>query len=190
MLSLFPQTDEFSRCNSTDRVEVEEQLVVDTNQSNDAQFAQKINKIKENEVVVQNSSMRQGDKHTPEKLHDVIQMPKSDLTRQLEYVACRQKKNDNVMSPTLYISNLEVTKIIQESETAMLLKPNSAIKSPMVTSNTSAHEVSKEKQREMSTHRWDDLVDEEEHVSPPLLNRKLSPQALEFVPKSIITKKN
>lgn len=58
--------------------------------------------------------------------------------------------------------------IIQESEAAMLLKPNSAIKSPMVTSNTLAHEVSKEKQREMSTPRWADLVDdEEEHVSPP-----------------------
>uniref|UniRef100_M1CGT9 Uncharacterized protein n=1 Tax=Solanum tuberosum TaxID=4113 RepID=M1CGT9_SOLTU len=95
-----------------------------------------------------------------------------------------------VMSPTLYISNPEVAKIIQESEIAMLLKLNSAIKVLMVTSNTSAHEVSKEKQREMSTPRWADLVDEEEHVSPPLLNRKLSPQALEFVPKSIIAKKN
>ncbi|KAH0683309.1 hypothetical protein KY290_021902 [Solanum tuberosum] len=52
MLSLIPQTDEFSRkkntspnqqsCNSADRIEVEEQLVVDTNKSNDAQFAQKI----------------------------------------------------------------------------------------------------------------------------------------------------
>ncbi|KAG5602968.1 hypothetical protein H5410_034338 [Solanum commersonii] len=62
----------------------------------------------------------------------------------------------------------------------MLLKPNSAITPPMVTSNTSAHKVSKEKQREMSTPRWADLVDEEEHVSPPLLNRKLSPLALEF----------
>ncbi|WMV10146.1 hypothetical protein MTR67_003531 [Solanum verrucosum] len=38
------------------------------------------------------------------------------------------KKNDRVMSPTLYISNPEVAKIIQESEAAMLLKPNSAIK--------------------------------------------------------------
>ncbi|WMV34761.1 hypothetical protein MTR67_028146 [Solanum verrucosum] len=100
------------------------------------------------------------------------------------------KKNDSVMSPTLYIFNPEVAKIIQESETAMLLKLNSAIKSLMVTSNTSTHEVSKEKQREMSTPRWADLVDEEEHVSPPLLNRKLSPQVLEFVPKSIIAKKN
>jgi len=94
------------------------------------------------------------------------------------------------MSPTLYISNPEVAKIIQESVAAMLLKPNSAIKSPMVTLNTSAHEVLKEKQREMSTPRWADLVDdEEEHVSPPLLNRKLSPQALKFVPKSIIANK-
>ena len=33
------------------------------------------------------------------------------------------------------------------------------------------------------------MVDEEENVSPPLLNRKLSPQALEFVPKSIVAKK-
>ncbi|WMV10147.1 hypothetical protein MTR67_003532 [Solanum verrucosum] len=62
MLSLIPQTDKFSRqkntspnqqsCNSADHVEVEEQLVVDTNQSNDAQFAQKINEIKENEVAL------------------------------------------------------------------------------------------------------------------------------------------
>ncbi|KAK4715565.1 hypothetical protein R3W88_013903 [Solanum pinnatisectum] len=78
------------------------------------------------------------------------------------------------MSPT-YISNPEEAKIIQESEVAMLLKPNLAIKSPM--------------QREISTPRWADLIDEEEHVSPPLLNRTLSPQALEFVPKSIIAKK-
>ncbi|KAH0633911.1 hypothetical protein KY284_036697 [Solanum tuberosum] len=42
----------------------------------------------------------------------------------------------------------------------------------------------------MSTPRWADLVDEEENVSLPLLNRKLSPQALEFVPKSTIAKKN
>ncbi|KAG5601642.1 hypothetical protein H5410_033012 [Solanum commersonii] len=100
------------------------------------------------------------------------------------------QKNNSAMSPTLYISNPEVAKIIQESETTMLLKPNSVIKSPMVTSNTSSHEVSKEKQREMSTLVWADLVDEEEHVSQPLLNRKLSPQALEFVPKTIIAKKN
>lgn len=51
--------------------------------------------------------------------------------------------------------------------------------------------ISKEKQQGvMSTPRWADLVDEEEHVSPPFLNRKLSPQALEFVPKSTIAKKN
>ena len=92
------------------------------------------------------------------------------------------------MSPT-YISNREVSKISEESEAAMSLKPNSIIKSPMGTSNTSSHEVSKEKQREMSTPRWADMVDEEEHVSPLLLNRKLSPQALEFVPKSIVAKK-
>ena len=92
------------------------------------------------------------------------------------------------MSPT-YICNREVSKISEEIEAAMSLKPNSTIKSPMVTSNTSAHEVMKEKQREMSTPRWADMVDEEEHVSPPLLNRKLSPQALKFVPKSIVAKK-
>ncbi|KAK4714136.1 hypothetical protein R3W88_020043 [Solanum pinnatisectum] len=86
------------------------------------------------------------------------------------------KKMFSVMSPTLYISNPEVAKIIQESEAAILLKPNSAIKSPM--------------QREISTPRWADLVDEAEHVSPPLLNRKLSPQGLEFVPKSTSAKKN
>ncbi|WMV22799.1 hypothetical protein MTR67_016184 [Solanum verrucosum] len=119
----------------------------------------------------------------------------------------------------------------------MVLKPNSAIKPPMVTLSILAHEVtsqnldspdehqgefgqllsstgndkilakgmsplfqanftndlliSKEKQQgEMSTPRWADLVDEEENVSPPLLNRKLSPQTLEFVPKSTIAKKN
>ena len=33
------------------------------------------------------------------------------------------------------------------------------------------------------------MVDEEEHVSPPLLNIKLSLQDLEFVPKSIVVKK-
>ena len=39
--------------------------------------------------------------------------------------------------------------------------------------------ILKEKQQgDMSTPRWRDLVDEEEHVSPPLLNIKLSPQAL------------
>ena len=92
------------------------------------------------------------------------------------------------MSPT-YISNREVSKISEESDAAMSLKPNSIIKSPMGTSNTSSHEVSKEKQREMSTPRWADMDDEEEHVSPPLLNRKLSPQALKFVPKSIVAKK-
>ncbi|WMV16268.1 hypothetical protein MTR67_009653, partial [Solanum verrucosum] len=140
------------------------------------------------------------------------------------------EKYGNVMSPT-------IAKAIQESQAAMLLKPNSAIKSPMVTLSIFAQEVapqnldspdehhgkfghllsstrndkilakgmsplsqanftndlliSKEKQQgEMSTHKWVDLVDEEEHVSPPLLNRKLSSQALEFVPKSTIAKKN
>ncbi|KAH0686326.1 hypothetical protein KY284_016879 [Solanum tuberosum] len=122
------------------------------------------------------------------------------------------EKYGNVMSPI-------VAKAIQDSQAAMLLKPNSAIKPPMVTLSILAHEVTsqnldsldehqgeygqllsstgndkilaKEKQqREMSTPRWADLVDEEEHVSPPLLNRKLSPQALEFVPKSTSAKKN
>ena len=62
-------------CNSADRVEFEEKLVVDTSKSNDAKFAQKINKIKEKGVVAENSSMRQGDKHTLEKLHDAIHTP-------------------------------------------------------------------------------------------------------------------
>ena len=88
-----------------------------------------------------------------------------------------------------YISNREVSKISEEIEAAMSLKHNSTIKSPMVTLNISAHEVSKEKQREMSTPRWADMVDEEEHVPPPLLNKKLSPQALEFVPTSIVANK-
>ncbi|WMV47459.1 hypothetical protein MTR67_040844 [Solanum verrucosum] len=138
-------------------------------------------------------------------------------------------KYGNVMSPT-------VAKAIQESQAAMLLKPNSAIRPPMVTLSILSHEVtsqnldspdehqgefgqllsstgndkilvkgmsplsqanftndlliSKEKQQgEMSTPRWADLVDEEENVPLPLLNRKLSPQALEFVPKSTIARR-
>ncbi|KAH0735609.1 hypothetical protein KY285_011316 [Solanum tuberosum] len=121
----------------------------------------------------------------------------------------RTDKYGNVMNPT-------VAKAIQESQAAMLLKPNSAIKPPMVTLSILVHEVTSQnldspedikvnldssyhpqgmikfwrKQGVMSTPRWADLVDEEENVSPPLLNRKLSPQALEFVPKSTIAKKN
>ncbi|KAH0746891.1 hypothetical protein KY285_008548 [Solanum tuberosum] len=44
------------------------------------------------------------------------------------------EKYGNVMSPT-------VAKAIQESQVAMLLKPNSAIKPPMVTLSISTHEV-------------------------------------------------
>uniref|UniRef100_K4C4I8 Uncharacterized protein n=1 Tax=Solanum lycopersicum TaxID=4081 RepID=K4C4I8_SOLLC len=79
-------------CNSADHVEFEEKLVVDTSKSNDAKFAQKINKIKEKGVVAENSSMRQGDKHTLEKLHDAIQKPKSDV--QLENLAIDGQKFD------------------------------------------------------------------------------------------------
>uniref|UniRef100_M0ZYV4 Coated vesicle membrane protein n=1 Tax=Solanum tuberosum TaxID=4113 RepID=M0ZYV4_SOLTU len=46
----------------------------------------------------------------------------------------RTDKYGNVMSPT-------VAKAIQESQAAMLLKPNSAIKPPMVTLSILAHEV-------------------------------------------------
>ena len=88
-----------------------------------------------------------------------------------------------------YISNREVSKISEKNKASMSLKPNSTIKSPIVTLNTLAQEVSKEKQREMSTPRWADMVDEEEHVPPPLLNKKLSPQVLEFVPTSIVANK-
>ncbi|KAH0678177.1 hypothetical protein KY284_019262 [Solanum tuberosum] len=83
-LSLIPQTGESSRqsCNSVDPVGVEKQLVVHSNQQNnkskDTQFAQKINKVKDNEIVAENSSMRQSDKHTPGELHDAIQAIKSD----------------------------------------------------------------------------------------------------------------
>ena len=42
----------------------------------------------------------------------------------------------------------------------------------------------------MNVSRWSDLVDEEEQVSPPPLNGKLSPEAQIFVPKSVIAKKN
>ncbi|KAH0714103.1 hypothetical protein KY284_007008 [Solanum tuberosum] len=145
-------------------------------------------------------------------------------------------KDGIVTAPTLHISNPEVNKIIQECEASMALKSNLAIKPPIVTLNTLAHEVptqslesfrelqgesgqlilskgndkdlvkgmsslsqanltnnliiSKENQRERSAPRWTALVDEEVHVSPPILNGKLSPQALEFVPKSVIAKKN
>ena len=84
MLSLIPQTGESSRqsCNSDDRVGVEEQLVVHSHQQNnkfkDAEFAQKINEVNENEIVAENLSMRQSDKHTPGELHDAIQTIKSD----------------------------------------------------------------------------------------------------------------
>ncbi|KAH0679820.1 hypothetical protein KY284_020905 [Solanum tuberosum] len=91
-------------------------------------------------------------------------------------------KDGNVVATTLHISNPEVNKIIQECEAAMALKSNLAIKPPIVTLNTLAHE--------RSAPRWDDLVDEEVQVSPPILNGKLSLQALEFVPKSVIAKKN
>ncbi|KAK4710989.1 hypothetical protein R3W88_005502 [Solanum pinnatisectum] len=50
--------------------------------------------------------------------------------------------------------------------------------------------ISKENQGERSAPRWAVFVDEEVQVSPPILNGKLSPQALEFVPKSVIAKKN
>ncbi|KAH0642796.1 hypothetical protein KY289_033770 [Solanum tuberosum] len=146
------------------------------------------------------------------------------------------EKDGNVMAQTLHISNPEVNKIIQECEAAMVLKSNLAIKPPLFTLNTLAHEVptqslesfrelqgesgqiilsqgsdkdlvkgmsslsqanltnnliiSKENQGERSAPRWDDLVDEEVQVAPPILNGKLSPQALEFVPKSVIAKKN
>ncbi|KAK6784662.1 hypothetical protein RDI58_018117 [Solanum bulbocastanum] len=50
--------------------------------------------------------------------------------------------------------------------------------------------ISKEKQGEISVSRWADLVDEEEQVSPPPLNSKLSPEAPIFVPISVIAKKN
>uniref|UniRef100_M1BW03 NB-ARC domain containing protein n=1 Tax=Solanum tuberosum TaxID=4113 RepID=M1BW03_SOLTU len=125
------------------------------------------------------------------------------------------RKDGNVMAPTLHISNPEVNKIIQECEAAMALKSNLAIKPPIFTLNTLAHEVptqSLESFRELqgesgqiilskgndkdlvkglrSAPRWADLVDEEVQVAPPILNGKLSPQALEFVPKSVIAKKN
>ncbi|KAK4707141.1 hypothetical protein R3W88_033280 [Solanum pinnatisectum] len=93
------------------------------------------------------------------------------------------------MAPTLNISNPEVNKIIQECEAVMALKSNLAIKPPIVTLNTLAHEIPTQ-YLESSAPRWADLVDEEGQVSPPILNGKLSLQALEFVPKSVIAKKN
>ncbi|KAG5592380.1 hypothetical protein H5410_042894 [Solanum commersonii] len=123
------------------------------------------------------------------------------------------RKDGNVMAPTLHISNPKVNKIIQECEAVMALKSNLAIKPPIVPLNTLAHKVptqSLESFRELqgesgqiilskgndkdlvkgkireerpSAPRWADLVDEEVQVAPPILNGKLSPQALEFVPK-------
>ncbi|KAK4727048.1 hypothetical protein R3W88_031965 [Solanum pinnatisectum] len=49
--------------------------------------------------------------------------------------------------------------------------------------------ISKEKQGEISVSRWADFVDEEEQVSPPPLNSKLSPEAPIFVPKNLRMKK-
>ncbi|KAG5575577.1 hypothetical protein H5410_055711 [Solanum commersonii] len=52
------------------------------------------------------------------------------------------EKNDNTMTPTLYISNPEVAKIIQENQDVMLLKSNPTIKPFMATLNTSTHKIS------------------------------------------------
>ncbi|KAH0634461.1 hypothetical protein KY290_037873 [Solanum tuberosum] len=246
MLSLIPQVGESSRqsCNSVDPVGVEEQLVVHSNQQNnkskDTQFVQKINEVKDNEIVAENSCMRQSDKHTLGELHDDIHAIKSDaplenltidgkekiaesergnlkpleaidlqveisscdenatenwntiaqkkyqflcvlVPRQVEDIVCtnpfealgvekelelidsnpskektlvrvdpnnniqsvstsigvcsmRTDKYGNVMSPT-------VAKAIQESQAAMLLKPNSTINPSMVTLSRLAHEV-------------------------------------------------
>ncbi|KAK4720900.1 hypothetical protein R3W88_011133 [Solanum pinnatisectum] len=139
-------------CNSVDRGRVEEQLFVHSNQQNnqfkDAQFAQKINEIKDNEIAAENSSMRQSDKHTPGELHDDIQAIKSDaqlenlektlvqadpdsniqlVSTPIGVCSIRTKKDDNVMSPI-------VAKAIQET-----------INPPMVTLSISAHEVPSQK---------------------------------------------
>ncbi|KAM3267439.1 hypothetical protein P3S67_032362 [Capsicum chacoense] len=50
--------------------------------------------------------------------------------------------------------------------------------------------IAKETRGEISASRWADLVDKEERVSPSSLNSRLSPEAPEFVPKSVTAKKN
>ncbi|KAH0749312.1 hypothetical protein KY290_028544 [Solanum tuberosum] len=55
-------------------------------------------------------------------------------------------KYGNVMSPT-------VAKAIQESQAAMLLKPNSAIKTPMVTLSILAHEVTSQNLDSLDEHQ-------------------------------------
>lgn len=42
----------------------------------------------------------------------------------------------------------------------------------------------------MNAPKWADLVDQEEHVAPPFFNSKLIPKAREFMPKSLISKKD
>ncbi|KAG5586272.1 hypothetical protein H5410_046706 [Solanum commersonii] len=78
------------------------------------------------------------------------------------------------MAPALYISNPKVAKIIQENQDAMLLKVNPTIKTLMLV---------------RSKENDNDLI-KEEQVSPLALNRKLSLEALVFVPKCVIAKKN
>ncbi|MCD7469959.1 hypothetical protein HAX54_009454, partial [Datura stramonium] len=94
-------------------------------------------------------------------------------------------------------------KIIQDIDGVMLLKASLAIKALMVALNTMAHEVPSQyldsfgkQQGEyekllLSTRNEDfvkDSVDEEQNILPPPLNRKLSPEAPVFVPKSVILK--
>ncbi|KAG5617366.1 hypothetical protein H5410_017190 [Solanum commersonii] len=101
------------------------------------------------------------------------------------------------MAPTLYLSNPEVAKIIQENLDVMLLKSNPAIKPLMVTLNTSTHKISspflellgESGQLIRSTENDNDLV-QEEQVSLLDMNRKLSPEAPVFVPKCVIAMKN
>ncbi|KAH0669054.1 hypothetical protein KY289_023547 [Solanum tuberosum] len=77
--------------------------------------------------------------------------------------------------------------ILSKGNDKDLVKGMSSLSQTNLTNNLF---ISKENQGERSAPMWADLVDEEVQVSPPILNGKLSPQALEFVPKSVIAKKN
>uniref|UniRef100_M1DEP8 NB-ARC domain containing protein n=1 Tax=Solanum tuberosum TaxID=4113 RepID=M1DEP8_SOLTU len=106
-------------------------------------------------------------------------------------------KYGNTMTPTLYISNPEVAKIIQENQDVMLLKSNPTIKPFMATLNTSTHKISppsleslsESRQLVRSTENDNDLI-QEEQVSPTALNKELSLEASVFVSKCVIAKKN
>uniref|UniRef100_M0ZWT0 NB-ARC domain containing protein n=1 Tax=Solanum tuberosum TaxID=4113 RepID=M0ZWT0_SOLTU len=165
MLSLIPQTGEFSRqsismCigssasrSKSPRLENKQQvttnLVVQSNGSKDIVCTNPFEALgveKELELIDSNPSKEKTLVRTDP--HNNIQ----SVSTPIGVCSMWTDKYGNVMSPT-------VAKAIQESQAAMLLKPNSAIKPPMVTLSILAHE-------------------------------KIESTTLEFVPKSTTAKKN